>query len=123
VAGRNEAIDPKKIRVGTANEAQHAAPLQASRFSLSPGGFQAGKRGPEFSGGEIIEGAEAAAEVVGAQASVAIQPVEKFFGGLGFSEAHRQECLCHWLSDLAFVAQPFLAVLLQAKDSARRKAR
>jgi len=121
VAGRNEAIDPKKIRVGTANEAQHAAPLQASRFSLSPGGFQAGKRGPEFSGGEIIEGAEAAAEVVGAQASVAIQPVEKFFGGLGFSEAHRQECLCHWLSDLVFVAQPFLAVLPQAATQHGRK--
>src|SRR5260370_5578507 len=98
VAGRNEAIDPKKIRGGTANEAQHCAPLQASRFSLSPGGFQAGKRGPEFSGGEIIEGAEAAAEVVGAQASVAIQPVEKFFGGLGVSRAPTPESPLHPLS-------------------------
>src|SRR5258708_5867864 len=121
VAGRNEAIDPKKIRVGTANEAQHAAPLQASRFSLSPGGFQAGKRGPEFSGADDLSGRLRALEVVGAQASVAIQPVEKFFGGLGFSEAHRQECLCHWLSDLVFVAQPFLAVLPQAATQHGRK--
>src|SRR5260370_29885772 len=93
VAGRNEAIDPKKIRVGTANEAQHAAPLQASRFSLSPGGFQAGKRGPAISGGEVFHGAEAAAEVVGAQAWVAIQPVEKFFGGLCLSKAHQTQYL------------------------------
>ncbi len=80
MAGRNEAIDPKKIRVGTANEAQHAASLQASRFSLSSGGFQAGKWRDEFSGGEIIQGAEAAAEVVGAQAALAVERAYKLDG-------------------------------------------
>ncbi len=78
MAGRNEAIDPKKILVGTANKAQHAAPLQVSRFSLSSGGFQAGKRGPEFSGGQIIQSAEAAAEFGVAQAAVAVERAYKF---------------------------------------------
>src|SRR6266478_3541457 len=32
-------------------------------------------------------------------------------------DKHRQDCLCHWLSDLVFVAQPFLAVLPQATTS------
>src|SRR5439155_443338 len=34
---------------------------------------------------------------------------------------HRQQCLCHWLSDLVFVAQPFLAVLPEAMTQPGRK--
>ncbi len=105
-----------------------------SRVSLS------GKWRDELAGGEVIEGAEAAAEFGVAQAAVAVQSAQRLFGGLDLSEAHRQECLCHqhlrieahrqdssrriramegsclchWLSDLVFVAQPFLAVLPHA---------
>jgi hypothetical protein len=35
----------------------------------------------ELAGGEVIEGAEAAGELVGAQAAVAVEPAEKLFGG------------------------------------------
>jgi len=38
----------------------------------------------ELAGGEVIEGAEAAGELVGAQAAVAVEPAEKLFvGALG----------------------------------------
>ena len=80
MAGRNEAIGPKKSGLALQTRAQHAAPLQVSRFSLSSGGFQAGKWRDEFSGGEIIQGAEAAAEVVGAQAALAVERAYKLDG-------------------------------------------
>jgi len=67
--------------VALQTRAQHAAPLQVSRFSLSSGGFQAGKRGPEVSGGQIIQGAEAAAQLGVAQAAVAVERAYKLDGG------------------------------------------
>ena len=48
----------------------------------------AGKRGNELAGGEIVQGAEAAGELVKAQAAVAVEPAEKLFGGLGLSDLH-----------------------------------
>src|SRR5438093_11826176 len=54
VAGRNEAIDPKKSGLALQTRAQHAAPLQVFRFSLSCGGCQAGKWRCEILGGMII---------------------------------------------------------------------
>lgn len=38
-----------------------------------------------------MQGAEAAAGFIGARAPLAVQPETKLFGGLGFSEAHRQD--------------------------------
>src|SRR5207253_10284528 len=38
-----------------------------------------------------------------------------------FLEAHRQDCLCHWFSDLLFVAQPFLAGLPEDMTQPGRK--
>src|SRR6266704_5702902 len=91
--------------------------------------------------------ARRATQVDGAQAAVAVQSAQRLFGGLDLSEAHRQECLCHqhlrieahkqdssrriramegsclchWLSDLVLVAQPFLAVLPHATTQPGRK--
>jgi len=46
------------------------------------------KQRNELAGGEIVEGAEAAGELVKAQAAVAVEPAEKLFGGLGLSDLH-----------------------------------
>ena len=40
-----------------------------------------GKWRDELAGGEIIQGAEAAGELVGAQAAVAVEPAQKLLGG------------------------------------------
>ena len=46
------------------------------------------KQRNELAGGEIVEGAEVAGELVKAQAAVAVEPAEKLFGGLGLSDLH-----------------------------------
>jgi hypothetical protein len=82
VAGRNEAIDPKKIRVGTANKGVACcAPTSLSHFSQFRR-LPSREAGAEFSGGQIIQGAEAAAELGVAQAVLAIERSEKLFGGV-----------------------------------------
>src|SRR5216684_1592201 len=83
--GRWQAVTRRSIRkksgLALQTRAQHAAPLQVSRFSLSSGVFQAGKRGPELAGGEVIEGAKAGGEFGGGQAAVAVEAAEKIGGG------------------------------------------
>jgi len=79
-----QAITRRSIRkesgLALQTRAQHAAPLQVSRFSLSSGGFQAGKWGPELASGEGIEGAEAATQLDVAQAAVAVERAYKLDG-------------------------------------------
>ncbi len=43
--------------------------------------LRGGNRRDEFAGGEFVQGAEAAAELVGTQAALAVEPAQKLFGG------------------------------------------